>query len=173
MQQWWITGPLQDLMSTDCLQILYFIFPPVMFVGFNWTNSLDKIREQSWRLYNRTFPCMEAKYSYAIKNQRGVSKKTLDQWEPSIVGSRPIRAENIESWPTILPVPRWVPRRRSRRTWGRWPSPGPWRPSSRGSRRRWRGEPGQWSSRHRGRQWGPACGLSWWEGPGHEPPGPS
>ena len=27
--------------------------------------------------YNRTFPCMEANYPYAIKNQRGASKKPL------------------------------------------------------------------------------------------------
>ena len=27
--------------------------------------------------YNRTFPCMEATYPYAIKNQRGASKKPL------------------------------------------------------------------------------------------------
>ena len=27
--------------------------------------------------YNRTFPCMEATYPYAIKNQRGASKKLL------------------------------------------------------------------------------------------------
>ena len=30
-----------------------------------------------WLLTNRTFPCMEANYPYAIKNQRGASKKTL------------------------------------------------------------------------------------------------
>ena len=28
-------------------------------------------------VYNRNFPCMEANYPYAIKNQRGASKKPL------------------------------------------------------------------------------------------------
>ena len=31
--------------------------------------------------YNRTFPCMEANYPYAIKNQRGASKEPL-AWGP-------------------------------------------------------------------------------------------
>ena len=32
------------------------------------------IQHSHWSVYNRTFPCMEANYHYAIKNQRGASK---------------------------------------------------------------------------------------------------
>ena len=42
--------------------------------------SEELLRQHSYAIkgaYNRTFPCMEANYPYAIKNQRGASKKPL------------------------------------------------------------------------------------------------
>ena len=40
-------------------------------------NRVPAILRSHWSVYNRNFPCMEAIYSYAIKNQRGASKRPL------------------------------------------------------------------------------------------------
>ena len=42
-----------------------------------WLNTREIYPAFSLAVYNRTFPCMEANYPYAIKNQRGASKIPL------------------------------------------------------------------------------------------------